>query len=143
MYLQLSRVTIDTIDELVETAITVGSWNDETKIFFSNSSDANLQKLSHRYVVTTDEQDAIAAVANESLCYYENIHVLTRERVKRQILEVEMQKNGSQDEETKFIDHNLHIMEECVVNMPISIGMDKHSPLKFHVDRIVSFLLPI
>lgn len=78
-------------------------------------------------------------MVNETLCYYENVHVLTRERVKRQILELELQKNGSQIDELKFTDHNLHIMEECVVNMPISIGMDKHSPLKFRVDKIVSF----
>lgn len=119
--------------------MTVGSWSNETKEFFINSSDESLQKLGKKYVITKDEQDAIAAVANESLCYYENVYVLTRERVKRQILEVELQKNGSQNDEHKFMDHNLHIMEECVVNMPVSLGMDKHSPLKSRVDKIVSF----
>lgn len=116
--------------------LAVASWSDETKDFFINSSDPYLQKLSRRHIVTADEQDAVAAVANGTLCYYENVHVLQRERAKRQILEVELQKNGSEDKH-KFQDHNLHVMEECVINMPISLGMDKHSPLKHHVDKLV------
>ena len=121
--------------------VPVGSWSDETKDFFVNSSDEYLQKLSRRYTVTTDEQDAIAAVSNGSLCYYENVHVLQRERVKRQILEVELQKNGTQDMDHKIMDHNLHVMEECVINTPVALGMDKHSPLKYHVDKLVGVLL--
>ncbi|OXU31196.1 hypothetical protein TSAR_015943 [Trichomalopsis sarcophagae] len=136
----IDRVTIDTIPELVKSNVAVGSWNDETREFFINSSDPYLQKLSRRYVVTKDEQSALAAVANGTLCYYENVYVLQRERVKRQILEDELQKNGSQDKH-KFQDHNLHVMEECVVNMPISLGMDKHSPLKHHVDKLVKRII--
>lgn len=121
--------------------MTVGSWSEETKSFFMNSSDSYLQSLSQRYSVTSNEQDAVAGVANGSFSYYENIYVLQRERVKRQILEAELQKNGSQDMMHKIQDHNLHVMEECVINAPVSLGMDKHSPLKYHVDRIVSILL--
>jgi hypothetical protein len=113
------------------------------KDFFVNSSDVNLQRLSDRFILTMDEEDAIAAVANGSLSYYENIHVLRHERVKRQVLEAELQKNGSQDNKHKFLEHNLHIMEECVINMPISLGMDKHSPLKIHVDKLVSIFVSI
>lgn len=138
--MSIFRVTIDAISELARSSIAVGSWTDETKDFFINSSDPYLHKLGDRYIVTTDEQDAIAAVANGTLSYYENTHVLQRERVKRQILEVELLKNGSQDNKHMFQDHNLHVMEECVINMPISLGMDKHSPLKHHVDKLVSFL---
>ncbi|XP_023247289.1 ionotropic receptor 40a-like [Copidosoma floridanum] len=134
----VQRVTIDTLSQLVKSSVSIGSWNYETKDFFLNSSDFNLQRLGNRYVIVTDERDAIAAVSNGSLCYYENYHVLQRERVKRQILEAEMQKNGTHVNKHKISDHNLHVMDECVVNIPISLGMDKHSPLKSHVDKLVS-----
>lgn len=103
-----------------------------------DSSDSYLQRLAHRFTVTTNKEDAVAAVANGSLSYYENTYILGHERVKRQILEAEMQKNGTDDEKHKVMDHNLHIMDECVINMPISLGMDKHSPLKDRVDKLVS-----
>lgn len=31
----------------------------------------------------------------------------------------------------------LHIMKECAVNMPISIGLERNSPLKPRVDRLL------
>ncbi|XP_011493794.1 PREDICTED: glutamate receptor 1, partial [Ceratosolen solmsi marchali] len=137
----IDRVTIDTIAQLVKSSTVIGSWSDEMKDFFINSSDVNLQRLSNRFIVTMDEQDAIAAVANGTLSYYENVHVLKYERVKRQILEVELQKNDSQENKHKFLEHNLHIMEECVINMPISLGMDKHSPLKGPVDKLIKRIM--
>ncbi|KAJ8680096.1 hypothetical protein QAD02_015883 [Eretmocerus hayati] len=137
----IKRVTIDTIGELVESSLPIASWNEETKDSFSNFSDANLQQLSERHKIVVDEQDAIAAVANGSLCYYESLYVLGRERVKRQILEVELQKNGTEESNRMFKDHNLHVMEECVINMPVSLGMDKHSPLKSHVDKLVKQII--
>lgn len=31
----------------------------------------------------------------------------------------------------------LHIMEECAINMPVSIGLEKNSPLKVRVDDLL------
>lgn len=31
----------------------------------------------------------------------------------------------------------LHIMKECVINMPISVGLEKNSPLKPRFDRLL------
>ncbi|KAL7293182.1 hypothetical protein TKK_0013330 [Trichogramma kaykai] len=137
----VKRETIDTIAQLVKSEVNVGSWSEETKEFFVNSSDINLKILSNRYVVVSDEQDAVAAVVNGSLCYYENSHVLVRERVKRQILEDEKSKDSTTVSQKKISEHNLHVMEECVVNMPISLGLDKNSPLKFKVDEIVKRII--
>lgn len=37
--------------------------------------------------------------------------------------------------------HPLHIMKECAVNMPISIGFEKNSPLKPRFDRLLRRLI--
>lgn len=37
------------------------------------------------------------------------------------------------------VSQTLHIMEECFINMPISIGMDKSSPLKAKVDELIRY----
>lgn len=126
---------------MIKSSTSIGSWNEETKEFFANSSDDQLKVLGDRHVVVRNEQDAIAAVVNGSLCYYENVHVLLRERVKRQILEDEMLKNASYLERRKAAEHNLHIMEDCIINMPVSLGMDKNSPLKYRVDEIVCIII--
>lgn len=34
-------------------------------------------------------------------------------------------------------DKNLHVMKQCAINMPISIGLEKNSPLKEHVDKLL------
>jgi hypothetical protein len=41
------------------------------------------------------------------------------------------------EEQQKETAQNLHIMEQCVVNMPISIGLDKNSPLKEQINRYI------
>lgn len=35
------------------------------------------------------------------------------------------------------LSQKLHIMDECAINMPISIGFDKNSPLKRRIDEII------
>jgi hypothetical protein len=60
-------------------------------------------------------------VAEGDFAYFENQLTLQRlryEHVKR--------KDSAQ---------NLHIMEECAINMPISIGLGKNSPLKDQLDK--------
>ena len=52
--------------------------------------------------------------------YYENDYTLQELRFKYQ---------NSPD-----LQKMLHIMEQCVVNMPVSIGLEKNSPLKSRVD---------
>lgn len=37
--------------------------------------------------------------------------------------------------------HPLHIMKECAVNMPISIGLEKNSPLKPRFDKLLRRLI--
>jgi hypothetical protein len=39
----------------------------------------------------------------------------------------------------KIISQKLHIMEECVIHMPISIGLYKNSPLKGKFDELIQY----
>lgn len=95
-----------------------------------------MNDIGTRFELTTMEDKAVARVANGTFGYYENIQTLHEARAKRQLLEV-MQKKKSTHDEKVADDRNLHIMTECVIYMPISIGMDRNSPLKSQVDEIV------
>jgi hypothetical protein len=39
------------------------------------------------------------------------------------------------------MDDNLHVMKECVVVMPISIGFEKNSPMKPRADKLIRGLI--
>lgn len=56
--------------------------------------------------------------------YYENEYFL-----------IEMRHHHDQIEANKL--KYLHIMKECAINMPISIGLAKNSPLKSSFDRVL------
>lgn len=132
-------MTIDTVEQLAKTPIIVGSWEYEKKEFFLSSEDQNLQKVGGRFEMIGNQEDALARVAKGRFCYYENIFVLREARVSRQVLEAELKKNATEHNENIATDRDLHVMEECVINMPVSLGLDKNSPLKPRVDKLVRF----
>ena len=70
------------------------------------------------------EKFQIDRVAQGDFAYFENRLTLQQLRFKHEL----------QQRETK---QNLHIMDECAINMPISIGLDKNSPLKEQVDKYI------
>lgn len=133
-------MTIDTIEELSNNLIKVGSWGEEKKEYFLLSGDENLQKIGNRFEEISNENDAVNRVAKGKFCYYENIFVLQQVRVRRQIFEYELKRNSTDNNDNIGEERNLHVMEECVVNMPVSLGLDKNSPLKPRVDQLVRFL---
>jgi len=67
----------------------------------------------------------IEKVAEGSFAYFENSLTLQRLRHNHE---------RKQQQEAK---QNLHIMEQCAINMPISIGLDKNSPLKERIDCFI------
>ncbi|XP_076380939.1 ionotropic receptor 68a [Megalopta genalis] len=130
-----ARVTIDSLAQLAKSSIEVGGWNKEDKEFFLISSDSNSQEIGKKFRLIVNEEEAIERVANGSFCYYENSYFLRNARVKKQVCEKEQMSKGiSKDIASK---HNLHIMEECAVNMPIALGMEKNSPLKPRVNTLI------
>lgn len=64
--------------------------------------------------------------------------MLRHVRVKRQIIAKQQKENKTMKDIS--LKHNLHIMEECALKMPIAIGMEKNSPLKPRVDNLVHFI---
>ncbi|KAK2586249.1 hypothetical protein KPH14_001505 [Odynerus spinipes] len=130
----VAKITIDTLDQLTKSSISVGGWNEESKEFFLQSSDPYSQEIGNKFRVLKNEEKSIEKVANGSFGYYENESSLRFAHVEKHVLEKKEQENSTKDSGISDIKHNLHIMEECIVNMPIALGMDKNSPLKPHVD---------
>lgn len=98
-----------------------------------------------------NEKESIEKVSNGSFGYYENEFSLRFAHITKYALEKEQQENNTQNSKTSDVKHNLHIMKDCIINMPIALGMDKNSPLKPYVDLwvmasliiILYYLIPI
>lgn len=108
------------------------------KQFFLTSLDTSGQKIGLKFEVIYDTDLAVERVAKGEFAYYENIHFLQYLRVRRQIamkdINTKKDVNKLKDSEGE---RNLHIMRDCVIHMPISIGLQKNSPLKPHMDRFL------
>lgn len=130
------RVTIDTLQELVDSKVACGGWGMETKHFFEDSTDEIGQKIGERFEMIDDPNEAAGKIAQGVYAYYENEYFLKYLSVKRKNSDSKMNIQ-SQDNSTNATvqaasesERNLHIMADCVVNIPISLGFHKNSPLK-------------
>ncbi|XP_061712746.1 glutamate receptor ionotropic, delta-2 [Cydia pomonella] len=126
------RVTVDSLPELVDSRLLCGGWGAETKRFFAESLDELGQKIGERFQTIDDPDEAAAKVAQGVYAYYENKYYLKYLSVKRKNGNVSMETQNSTNTTTMKLasDRELHIMTDCVVNIPISIGFHKNSPLK-------------
>lgn len=120
--------------QLTRSSLAVGGWNEEGKGFFFASSDPHSQEIGNKFELTENEEDAIDRVANGTFCYYENSYLLEHARGKLIFEKQYGRQNTSEKSNEPSVKYNLHIMEECVVHMPIALGLEKNSPLKPHVD---------
>ncbi|KAI4499966.1 hypothetical protein M0802_004836 [Mischocyttarus mexicanus] len=139
----VAKITIDTLDQLARSSISIGGWSEESKEFFLQSSDSDSQKIGNKFQLIKDEKESIEKVANGSFGYYENEFLLRSIHTKKYILERNQEENNTPDNGTYNAKHNLHIMKNCVINMPISLGMDKNSPLKPYVDLWVRRMMEV
>ncbi|XP_049867277.1 glutamate receptor ionotropic, kainate glr-3 [Pectinophora gossypiella] len=130
------RVTIDTLKELVDSKLTCGGWGTETKKFFEDSLDDIGQKIGERFETIDDPFLAARKVALGTYAYYDNSNFLKYISVKRKNIFMDMKEfenstvNSTENIQSSTDERNLHIMSDCVVNIPISIGFHKNSPLK-------------
>lgn len=129
-------MTIDTLAQLTRSSLAVGGWSEESRDFFLASSDPNSQEIGSKFQLSNNEVEAIERVANGAFSYYESAYFLRHMSTVR-ISENGGQKNKSEEHTESAVMYNLHIMEECVVYMPIALGLEKNSPLKSHVDLVV------
>lgn len=156
------RVTIDTLQQLADSTVRCGGWGDQILDFFLTSLDTAGQKVGQKFENVENPDSAVVRIAKGEFAYYENQYFLKAISVKRQIqlasgpeikndtytatlngqgsdspLEMnstEISQNGAEKVENE---RNLHIMATCVINMPISIGLQKNSPLKPRADEFL------
>ncbi|XP_068629684.1 glutamate receptor ionotropic, kainate glr-3 [Battus philenor] len=125
------RVTIDTLKELSDSKIKCGGWGIETKKFFEKSLDYIGHDLAKRFELIDDPDFAIKRIARGDLAYYNSKNYLKYLTVKNKININTRIYNYTLNSTDKInMDKNLHIMTDCVVNIPVSIGFHKNSPLK-------------
>lgn len=129
--------------QLAESPIECGAWGDQTKKFFLASLDETSQRIGAKLETINSAAEAvrrshrkftnfishkipaqIERVAKGQYAYYENADFLRQMRAVRGVA-------AEGDLET------LHIMSECAIHMPISIGMEKNSPMKPRVDELL------
>ncbi|KAK6637957.1 hypothetical protein RUM44_008380 [Polyplax serrata] len=138
------RVTIDTLEQLAESEIPVGGWGEEIKRFFQTSLDAAGKKIGSKFEIVADIDDAIARIADGQFAYYENVHFLMHASVHRQMVlleEAAITGDDGKNETSMVINRSLHIMRDCVINMPISLGLQKNSPLKPRIDKFLQMIV--
>ncbi|CRL02414.1 CLUMA_CG015147, isoform A [Clunio marinus] len=121
------RLTIDTIEMLANSLLKCGAWGEQNKNIFLSSSDPASQKIGTKVEHIDNADKAIEQVAQGEFAYFENRFTLQQLRMQH-----EQQKDSIQ---------NLHIMDECVINMPISIGIEKNSPLKEQIDKFIRYII--
>lgn len=127
------RVTIDTLKELVDSKVTCSGWGSETKMFFVDSLDEIGQKIGERFETIDDPIEAANRVAQGTYAYYDNKDFLKYLSVKRKNAFLKDSVDNSTNTSvvvTSDSERNLHIMSDCMVHIPISIGFHKNSPLK-------------
>ncbi|XP_063925717.1 glutamate receptor ionotropic, kainate glr-3 [Zophobas morio] len=140
------RVTINTLQELINSRLKCGGWGEVNREFFKMSLDPSTKLIGENFEVVNDSNEAVDKVAQGVFAFYENSYFLKEALVKRQ-LRFQMSRVSSasnQSQEMKDIakeDRNLHIMTDCVIKMPISIGLQKNSPIKPRVDKYIRRVL--
>ncbi|EDS34587.1 conserved hypothetical protein [Culex quinquefasciatus] len=122
----VARLTIDKLKDLAESPIRCGAWGEQNRLFFQTAQDKPSMIIGGKLEHTPDPDAAVERVVRGNFAYYDNVYSLKHLRSTRK---------------SEKARQTLHIMEECAVHMPISIGLEKNSPLKPKVDKYVRALV--
>nr|XP_022912663.1 glutamate receptor ionotropic, delta-1 [Onthophagus taurus] len=135
------RVTIDTLEELADSKLSLGGWGEINREFFTTSLDPAAQLIGFKYEEVNNSHEAIGRVIEGKFAFYENVHYLKEISISRHSKQSPFSSGNSSGDDEERNDRNLHIMRDCVINMPISIGLQKNSPIKPRVDKYIRRVL--
>ena len=119
-------LTVDTLRELADSELQTGGWGHLTKQFFTTSLDEAGRRVGRRFKVLFNPEEGILNVSKGVLAYYENAYFLEYTAVQQLLLRNEGRRGS------------VHLMSDCVINAPISLGLKKNSPIKNRVDALIA-----
>ncbi|RZF42688.1 hypothetical protein LSTR_LSTR001483 [Laodelphax striatellus] len=152
----MPRVMIDTVEQLASSTVRCGGWGEENKKSFINSIDPAGREIGRKFDIIDDPlaANALGRIADGEFSYYDNMYWLQNARVKYWIslargaargdlqnVTDDQNNTESRDLVSTKLEHNLHLMSDCVINMPISLGLQKNSPLKPQMDKFIRSLI--
>lgn len=120
-----------------------GGWGEVNREFFKTSLDPTSQLIGSRFEMINSSDVAAERVAEGKFAFYENIYFLQELVVRRQISHVKTHETVLDENNTQIsrkverVERNLHIMSDCVIKMPISLGLQKNSPMKKRMDKLI------
>lgn len=79
------RVTIDTLQQLVDSKLSFGGWGEINREFFKTSLDSASQTIGSRFEMINNSGTAVDRVANGKFAFYENAYFLEEAAVQRQL----------------------------------------------------------
>ncbi|KAK9873344.1 hypothetical protein WA026_022149 [Henosepilachna vigintioctopunctata] len=137
------------MQELSNSKLKSGGWGEINRDFFKTSFDPIIRTIGENFETVDNSDDAIDRVADGKFAFYENIYFLKEAIVKRQLrFQLHNMKKNSTNVTSSTLtneivkeDRSLHIMGDCVINMPISIGLQKNSPIKPKLDKHIRRVL--
>ncbi|XP_036328234.1 ionotropic receptor 21a [Rhagoletis pomonella] len=120
-----ARITIDTLEELSKSYVTSTAWVEENKQFFMESFDEVAQEVGEKMEIVDDIESVTDRITKGEYAYFDNEYFLRYLRMK----------GAQRREEQQIAEVVLHIMRECVIQMPVSLGLEKNSPLQPNVNK--------
>ncbi|XP_013097824.2 glutamate receptor ionotropic, delta-1 [Stomoxys calcitrans] len=121
------KITIDTLEELLQSHLTLTVGTLENKRLFDNAFDQILKQLGTKTDIITDVTGVTEKIAKGSHAYYDNQYFLQHLRL--------VSATATDD------DNIVHIMRDCVVQMPVALGLTRNSALKSHIDKYLQRLM--
>lgn len=121
-------MTIDTLQELINSKLATGGWGEINREFFQTALDPSIREIGKTFEIVNSSDEAIDRVADGKFAFYENTYFLKEAVVKRQLRFQANRIQSNSTNNTKTLnnivreDRSLHIMGDCVINMPVSIG---------------------
>ncbi|GJQ83352.1 hypothetical protein Trydic_g18137 [Trypoxylus dichotomus] len=138
------RVTINTLQELVDSKLFLGGWGEVNKELFMTSLDPLAQIIGSKFEFINDSKEAVERIAQGKFAFYENVYFLKEASVVRQLQVQSLDLLKQSEIQLKGFDkgdRKLHIMKDCIISMPVSIGLQKNSPIKPRVDKYIRRVL--